>query len=104
MTGVLKADGGESAPQFVIEEYLNRNSGSQLSEKHDSSSEEEQEGVRTITGFRVRIIADSFGTLLIYKLQWILVVTAILSSHMLFALDNTIVANIQPVSSLTSVQ
>lgn len=32
------------------------------------------------------------------KAQWILVVTAILSSHMLFALDNTIVANIQPVS------
>ncbi|KAI1405015.1 putative MFS drug efflux transporter [Hypoxylon fuscum] len=28
--------------------------------------------------------------------KWILVVTAILSSHMLFALDNTIVANIQP--------
>ncbi|KAJ5456704.1 Major facilitator superfamily domaingeneral substrate transporter [Penicillium desertorum] len=54
---------------------------SQLSTKHGESSdtEEKKEEVRAITGFK-----------------WILVVIAILSSHMLFALDNTIVANIQP--------
>ncbi|RAO67601.1 uncharacterized protein BHQ10_003613 [Talaromyces amestolkiae] len=79
MTELLKADGGESALPFTLAESQTPGSSSQLSEKYDSSSEEEQEGFRTITGFR-----------------WILVVTAILSSHMLFALDNTIVANIQP--------
>ncbi|KAJ6109918.1 Major facilitator superfamily domain general substrate transporter [Penicillium sp. IBT 16267x] len=50
------------------------------SEKHaGSESSAEEKEVRAITGFK-----------------WVLVVTAILSSHMLFALDNTIVANIQP--------
>ncbi|KAI2712159.1 hypothetical protein CBS147332_5795 [Penicillium roqueforti] len=77
MTEVLK---GESELQSVLADSHTPSSISQLSEKHDSSSEEvEKEGGRTITGFK-----------------WILVVTAILSSHMLFALDNTIVANIQP--------
>ncbi|KAA8649621.1 uncharacterized protein ATNIH1004_002292 [Aspergillus tanneri] len=54
-------------------------SNSQISKGRESSDEEPQKEVRMITGFK-----------------WILVVTAILSSHMLFALDNTIVANIQP--------
>ncbi|CDM37181.1 hypothetical protein DTO013E5_8433 [Penicillium roqueforti] len=77
MTEVLK---GESELQSALADSHTPSSISQLSEKHDSSSEEvEKEGGRTITGFK-----------------WILVVTAILSSHMLFALDNTIVANIQP--------
>ncbi|KAM5477000.1 hypothetical protein MauCBS54593_000271 [Microsporum audouinii] len=56
----------------------------QVDEENSTSSELDQSpssksGTRSITGFK-----------------WILVVTAILSSHMLFALDNTIVANIQP--------
>ncbi|KAL4977126.1 major facilitator superfamily domain-containing protein [Aspergillus desertorum] len=55
-------------------------STTQFSERsHSSSDEDQKEEVRKITGCK-----------------WILVVTAILSSHMLFALDNTIVANIQP--------
>ncbi|KAM5471061.1 hypothetical protein MferCBS49748_002252 [Microsporum ferrugineum] len=59
----------------------------QVDEENSTSSELDQSpssksGTRSITGFK-----------------WILVVTAILSSHMLFALDNTIVANIQPVSA-----
>ncbi|EEQ35107.1 hypothetical protein McanMca71_001705 [Microsporum canis] len=56
----------------------------QADEENSTSSDLDQSpssksGTRSITGFK-----------------WILVVTAILSSHMLFALDNTIVANIQP--------
>ncbi|KAF7530665.1 hypothetical protein PCG10_000174 [Penicillium crustosum] len=81
MTEHPKGDGGESGTQPVLVEAHNPSSiMSQLSTKHTGSFDmEEKEEVRAITGFK-----------------WILVVTAILSSHMLFALDNTIVANIQP--------
>ncbi|KAF4765278.1 hypothetical protein HAV15_003176 [Penicillium sp. str.  len=81
MTEHLKGDGGESGTHPVLAEAHTPSSiMSQLSTKHAGSSDmEEKEEVRAITGFK-----------------WILVVIAILSSHMLFALDNTIVANIQP--------
>ncbi|KAL6229583.1 hypothetical protein BDW75DRAFT_249483 [Aspergillus navahoensis] len=78
-----RLNGGEnkSGAVNVMADAQSPSSSSQLSEKSRvSSDEEQQKEVRTITGFK-----------------WILVVTAILSSHMLFALDNTIVANIQPV-------
>jgi hypothetical protein len=52
---------------------------------------------RKVTGFKVRLLALTSQTFATDNSQWFLVVTAILSSHMLFALDNTIVANIQPV-------
>ncbi|PQE19585.1 Aurofusarin rubrofusarin efflux pump AFLT protein [Rutstroemia sp. NJR-2017a WRK4] len=51
---------------------------------------------RKVTGFKVRLLALASQIYATDNLQWFLVVTAILSSHMLFALDNTIVANIQP--------
>ncbi|KAJ6184590.1 Major facilitator superfamily domain general substrate transporter [Penicillium mononematosum] len=82
MTEHLKGDGGESGTQHaLVEAHTPSSIMSQLSTKHTelSGTEEKSEEVRAITGFK-----------------WILVVIAILSSHMLFALDNTIVANIQP--------
>ncbi|EFQ99576.1 MFS drug efflux transporter [Nannizzia gypsea CBS 118893] len=57
------------------------------SPERDQSPSGKEVGTRSITGFKA-------STAPLYL--WILVVTAILSSHMLFALDNTIVANIQP--------
>ncbi|QKX59533.1 uncharacterized protein TRUGW13939_06667 [Talaromyces rugulosus] len=78
MADTLKGDGGESGLPNVPTEV--HTSSLKLSEKNYSSSDEDQkEEARKITGFK-----------------WVLVVTAILSSHMLFALDNTIVADIQP--------
>ncbi|KAL4921166.1 putative MFS drug efflux transporter [Aspergillus aurantiobrunneus] len=77
MTDNLKADDDESGLPTVSTEVRTSN---QLSEKNYSSSDDGQkEEPRKITG-----------------VKWILVVTAILSSHGLFALDNTIFANIQP--------
>ena len=100
MTEHLKGDGGESGTQPVLAEAHTPSSIiSQL-----STNMEEKEEVRAITGFKVCKIYPSWPSQNWYwKHQWILVVTAILSSHMLFALDNTIVANIQPVSSLSHV-
>lgn len=64
MTELLKEDGGESALPFILAESQTPGSSSQLSEKHDSSSEEEQEGFRTITGFRVSFITGLLVMLL----------------------------------------
>ncbi|EAW13722.1 putative MFS drug efflux transporter [Aspergillus clavatus NRRL 1] len=82
MGELAKIDGGESGVHTkVVADVPSSSSSDHMSEKFtDSSDDEQSKGpARTITG-----------------LKWILVVTAILSSHMLFALDNTIVANIQP--------
>jgi hypothetical protein len=63
--------------------------------------EADADETRKVTGVKVRppsqilVLSSTTND----ALQWFLVVTAILSSHMLFALDNTIVANIQPVQS-----
>ncbi|PYH91185.1 putative MFS drug efflux transporter [Aspergillus ellipticus CBS 707.79] len=83
MGDLLKDDGGESGVETQVTTAHSPGS-EQISEKNWTSSDDEQSAsknapAREITGFK-----------------WILVVTAILSSHMLFALDNTIVANIQP--------
>ncbi|KAJ5797625.1 Phomenoic acid biosynthesis cluster MFS-type transporter [Penicillium pulvis] len=78
MAALMNVDGGESGLHPVTDESQIPSSGSQFSEKCDSISHESEQGERTIDG-----------------VKWILVVIAILSSHLLFALDNTIVANIQ---------
>ncbi|GIJ88158.1 hypothetical protein Asppvi_007075 [Aspergillus pseudoviridinutans] len=72
MADRLNGSENKSGAMDMMADAQTPSSSSQLSEKsHDLSDEEP-------------------------KKEWILVVTAILSSHMLFALDNTIVANIQP--------
>ena len=66
-----------------------------------AEGEADVENARRVTGVKVRLFLHISVRLSTANnvLQWFLVVTAILSSHMLFALDNTIVANIQPVRS-----
>ncbi|PWY66752.1 hypothetical protein BO70DRAFT_419069 [Aspergillus heteromorphus CBS 117.55] len=86
MAELLKTDWGESGFQTQVNAAHSPDS-EQVSEKNWVSSDDGQSAskdvfVRSIAGFK-----------------WILVVTAILSSRMLFALDNTIVANIQPGSA-----
>ncbi|PQE26931.1 MFS drug efflux transporter protein [Rutstroemia sp. NJR-2017a BVV2] len=56
------------------------------------SSTDEEKGLSDLEGSN----PDADEPRKVTGFKWFLVVTAILSSHMLFALDNTIVANIQP--------
>ncbi|KAM3064830.1 hypothetical protein ACMFMG_010459 [Clarireedia jacksonii] len=68
------------------------NHGSQHSNSAGASSSEEEKGFSDLEGSNLEVDEPRKVT----GVKWFLVVTAILSSHMLFALDNTIVANIQP--------
>ncbi|KAF7183027.1 hypothetical protein CNMCM7691_002862 [Aspergillus felis] len=72
MADRLNGDENKSGAMDMMADAQTPSSSSQLSEKSRDLSDEEP------------------------KKEWILVVTTIPSSHMLFALDNTIVANIQP--------
>ncbi|KAJ5538565.1 hypothetical protein N7494_008044 [Penicillium frequentans] len=74
MTALMNVDGGESGLPPTLAQTLSSVKNAIASPMRVSRGE------RTIHGFK-----------------WILVVIAILSSHLLFALDNTIVANIQAV-------